>query len=82
MPENDEPNLIAGLRARIYASTDLRHAILEVSSETPPPIVVRLDETVARGLINQLQSAVDMIRSVKPEIGIAPEGMSSKALVE
>jgi hypothetical protein len=49
---------------RIYASTDLRHAILEVSAGLPPAITVRLDEKTARSLIGQLQGAVDMIRSV------------------
>jgi pheromone shutdown protein TraB len=64
MPERDEANLISGAHVRIYASTDLRHAILEVSAGPPPAITVRLDEKTARSLIGQLQSAVDMIRSV------------------
>jgi hypothetical protein len=66
MPENDEPQLVSGAHARIFASTDMRHVILEVSSPKIETILVRLGEVNARGLIGQLQSAVDMMRAVRP----------------
>jgi hypothetical protein len=64
MPENDAVPLVAGGHARVYASTDMRHLILEISSPRLHPTVVRLGEPHARRLIGQLQSGIDMIRAV------------------
>jgi hypothetical protein len=64
MPENDAVPLVSGGHARVYASTDMRHLILEISSPRLQPTVVRLGQHDARRLIGELQSGVDMIRAV------------------
>lgn len=77
MPENDAPTLISGEHVRVYASTDMRHLILEIGSRKSAATVVRLGEANARALINQLQSGVDMIRAVDcPGGAAAPKTIS------
>jgi hypothetical protein len=61
VPENDAPSLISGVHVRAYASTDLRHLIVEIGASTSAATLVRLTEANARTLIGQLQSGVDMI---------------------
>jgi hypothetical protein len=56
--------LTSGEHVRVYASTDMPHLILEITSGKLAPTIVRLVESNARALIGQLQSAVDMIRAV------------------
>jgi len=65
VPENDSATLVSGAHVRVYASTDLRHLILEIGSSEPGPQLVRLTEANARTLIGQLQSGVGMIDAVR-----------------